>query len=601
MQNNGILQTKYPDILSEYTSNDIISDFPQIDMKKYPDILSEYTPNHEEKIKKEEEMRFAQVGTNRIVNTELPIKSGTFEPINIRRNNGPLIIYDKRWYFTLVPGINKYHKRSKSLMDDHPLNNIAQHMVVCFTPDKLPEQNRPFRNNKGEQRRIYAFFDSYLEFHTYKEKFNKTDRAFYEVIFGELPQKPHFDIDIDLEEIRKTYPNENIDEIGEILKDAVITGCIQVLNENLVTLDLEKDMLVYSSHGPNKRSYHIVINNKCHDGNKEANAFYDVVVEKVKLITNNKYSEFIDHGVYSPRQQFRLIGCQKCGSNRPKVFNEQFYYQNKLYTHQYNEDVSDPTIKELAQIYESMVSFCSGCIYLPSLIPSKHINENNLDNLPDLEISVVQYCLNLLREKMESCLIPLGITRNFCPFSFNEVKGHIIVLKRDRGSFCPICRKIHQKQHPYMFIVSGKIYWHCRRSHKYADNKKLFIGYLAMTFEEIQTGATLPGLIYDNDDDDQGEFMFGDYNIGAPTLPPIVKQSPLVEKPSPKMPIINNDNIYFPPPDQRLQNIPNNLTAIQKEWYQRKYLRREREDLTGNRSLNSIKPFIQWNAGLSNK
>ena len=439
-------QIKYPDILSEYTPNN---------KDGIPEILLEFTPNYETNKKIENEITFANVGTSRIViSSDVSLSSNkinrTFEPINIRRGNGPLIIHDKRWYFRLVAGKNGDYKRAKSLMDDYPLNTIAQHMVICFTPDRIPGQNKPFRNREGKQIRIYAFFDSYLEFHKYREKFDQKDRAFYEVIFGELPQKPHFDIDIDLEECLKSYPNENIDEIGEILKQAVITGCIEVLNENMISVDLERDMLVYSSHGTNKRSYHIVINNKCHDGNKEAKAFYDVVVEKVKLITNNKYSEFIDHGVYSPRQQFRLLGCQKNDSNRPKIFNEQFIYQNKLYTHRYNEDVTDPAIKEITKIYESMVSFCSGCIYLPSLIPSKTISENNLDNLPDLESSVIQYCFNLLREKMESCLRPLGVNNNFCPFSFHEVKGHIIVLKRDHASVCPICKKVHQKQHPYM-------------------------------------------------------------------------------------------------------------------------------------------------------
>ena len=129
-------------------------------------------------------------------------------------------------------------------------------------------------------------------------------------------------------------------------------GCLQVLADLRIETNISRDLLLYSSHGSNKRSWHILINNKCHDGNKEARAFYQAVLVKVRVLTNGKYmqSEFIDPGVYSPRQQFRLIGSQKPGTGRPKIFCEQFVLSGIRYSHIYNEDVSELHIKKLTVI-----------------------------------------------------------------------------------------------------------------------------------------------------------------------------------------------------------------------------------------------------------
>lgn len=565
---------------------------------QYPDILTQFTPpiieanNDNGNI-----VKFATVGVNQVI-----VRPGepapqprrkTFDPVVLRKNTGPLVIHGKRWYFRLVTGKNGDYKRARALMDDFSLNQISHHMVVCFTPDTVPGNNRPFRNKNGEPIRIYAFFDSYLEFFEYMQKFPPVERAFYEIIFGELPQKPHFDIDISLSDLYAKYPDENIDTVAETLREAVMRGCIEVLAENLVTLDLSRDMLLYRSHGGEKRSYHVVINNKCHDGNKEARAFYDAVMAKVRIYTNGKYLDFVDKSVYSPRQQFRMVECQKWGSNRPKVFDEEFDYQGDRYTHTYTEAVTDFTMKKLTIIYESMVSFTSGCVFLPSLVPPKPANQNNLGELPDLDHGIVDHCMSMLREKMP-----------FCPFTVKDVQGHIIMLKRNSPSQCPICRKEHEHENPYMLIVGGKVYWDCRRAQD--DVKKFFVGYLAMTVDELQSGGALPGIPV-QEEDTGGEFMFGDYNLGPPTLVPqktqiVAKEdTPTPPTTPPKLPPLSGDGrstIFIPPPEQRRQDVQTSTLKIAEDWANKKYLRREPEDLQGIRNLTSVFEQMSWNPGM---
>lgn len=586
--------------------------FQQIDQTKipmtqniYPDILAQFTPDptRVEDIDTKDNIKFATVGVNKVIaQPNYPVyHHKTFEPVPVRRTNGPLIIYDKRWYFRLVSKQGEY-KRARALMDDFNLNEISRHMVVCFTPDRIPGNDKPFRNKDGKPIRIYGFFDSYLEFYEYMQKFPTTDRAFYEIIFGELPQKPHFDIDISLKDVETLYPNEDIDVIAETLREYVIMGCIQVLAENLVTVDISRDVLLYSSHGEDKRSYHLVLNNKCHDGNKEAKAFYDAVMVKLRSYTGGKYLDFVDRSVYSPRQQFRLVGCQKQGSNRPKVFYEQFQYQQQLYTHAYTEDVTDITFKKLTIIYESMPSFTSGCSFLPSLIPPKPVNQYNLGDMPDLEKSIVDYCLTMLHDKIKNS--PFTVTNHHgqtititptSPYVLREVQGHMITLTRQASSYCPVCKilKPHDGEHPYMIIVGGKIYWDCRR---HPDGKRLFVGYLAMTLEELQTGFAMMGHNQEDRDEDDpdegGEFMFGNYQIGAPPLQPLKKTPDIVQAQTHTVPQITI------PPEQCMQDVYGDTLRIAKEWAAKKYVRREPEDLNGVRSLTSVSSQLAWNPGL---
>lgn len=562
------------------------------DALRYPDILNQYVPYFESSVENPNNPLdcIAKVdGATSIILTDEERNNSNnnnkrrFEPIKLK--NGPLIIHEKRWYFRLVSGKKGEYRRSRALMDDYNLNEISKHMVVCFTPDRIPGQSTLFRTKEGNPGRIYAYFDSYLEFYNYMIKFEPNERAFYEVAFGELPQKPHFDIDIDIDDFNEYFPGENIDFAANELRDAVITASIDVLMEKSVHMDLSRDLLIYSSHGPNKRSFHIIINNKCHDGNKEAKAFYDVVIYKIHILTGSKYikTNFIDKGVYSPRQQFRLVGCQKHGTNRPKIFYEQFSYKGITYTHVYPEDVSDLIIKKLTIIYESMLGFISGCTYLPSFIPPKPSYYNNLDNLLDLSQDTINQCLILLKEKMD-----------YCPFSYKEVTGHYILLKRNAPSYCPICEKIHDAEHPYIFVLNGKVYWDCRRSTEYANGGKLFLGYLAIDFHNDSFPSES---IQDNDSDD-GEFMFGDFDLGSPTLQPIRSAKNSQPEP-PVVESINNINIYIPPPERRQQNVEQNILKIGKEWAQKKYLRREPEDIQGIYKLNTVNPEMPWNAGLN--
>ena len=388
-------------------------------------------------------------------------------------------IYGKKWYYGLKK--SKEHEHTYNLLDEFKLSDVTKHLIVCLKPNKLPGQDQLFRTKKGKLHHLFALFDSYLDFYTYMLQFPVEDRNFFEVVLGNLSQKPHFDIDISGEDVDS---NDNIEYIGNILYQAVIKSSIELLEELSVKINIETDILIYISHGENKRSYHIIINNKCHDGNEEAKAFYDAVINKINDMLKKdeylKYVKFIDRSVYSKKQQFRIMGCQKYGSNRPKRFLESFRYNRILYKHKYIEEFRNEHIKKLAILYESLISFVSGCSYIQSLVKPKIYHNYSTNN--HLDDVTIDRCMKMLKEKM-----------SYCPFSISSVdeEKRIIYLKREAPSHCPICKKRepHESRDPLIYISKGEVYWNCLRHDKGVPN--LYLGDLSMNILELQSLTTI--------------------------------------------------------------------------------------------------------------
>lgn len=516
------------------------------------------------------------------------------------RGRGALYIHEKRWYFRLVQG-RPGEKRARALMDDYQINDLLNHLVICYTPSLWPNSDRPFITPDGKHMRIYAYFDSYLEFIEYMDKFEKSDRAFYEIIFGEFPQKPHFDIDISMKDFASQYPGEDIHPTGEYIRECVLSACVTVLTELGIKINLESDILLYSSHGSDKISYHLILNNWCHDGNKEAEAFYKAVIKKISILTRGKYLKFIDDGVYSPRQQFRIVGCQKQNSNRPKIFYETFSYCGAQYTHKYTEAVPSMEAKRLVIVYESLASFVSGCSFIPSLVPEKPVNSFGLTEQSDLDVPSVNMCLNMLKQQMDAYISKFQQERGLrklptCPFSIKEIQGHLILLKRAAPSYCPICQKStpHENEHPYMFIINGRVWWDCRRSSDTA--KKFFVGYLAFTPDNIQLTSRESEIPIEDDEDD-GTVMFGDYMLSGPIIDlgsdPNAPKLNALQLNVTKLNVIQPSVVDMTPLDipmeMRTPNIQKKLENIAVGIAQKKYEEYDPSNLSRVVSFSSIK------------
>jgi hypothetical protein len=174
------------------------------------------------------------------------------------------------------------------------------------------------------------------------------------------------------------------------------------------------------------------------------------------------------------------MGCQKYGSNRPKRFLEKFIFNNIEYKHKYIEEFRNDEMKKLAILYESLISFVSGCSYIQSLVKPKIYNNYSTNNHLD-DVSIDR-CMKMLKEKM-----------SYCPFSISSVdeEKRIIYLKRESPSHCPICKKRepHESRDPLIYITKGKVYWNCLRHDKGVPN--LYLGDLSMNILELLSLTTV--------------------------------------------------------------------------------------------------------------
>ncbi len=357
------------------------------------------------------------------------------------------IINKIKWFYRLKTQTEPNGRVKKGLFSDIPRHTLTNSLIVALSYYDI-SSDKTFR--------LYTCFKSYLEYGIYQIKLPQHERCFYEIILGESSQKPHFDVDID-----NTVIN------GEVIKDNLIDSIIKVLEERRIVLRLETDILVYSSHGKEKQSYHVVVNNYCHTNNVEARAFYDNVLDKV----DPNYAQWIDRAVYSPTQQFRIVGSQKIGTIRAKIFQKEWLYHSKSITYQYPEPPDSPEHEMVMQLEASIVGFTGNCKFLPAFEPHPDKIKSYTES-EDITTDDATQALNLVGAAGK-----ISIHDPRFPYKFMGINGPIVMLKRTKPSRCKICCRVHEHENPYLLVIGEEksVYFHCRRA---PENKKLYLGKL---------------------------------------------------------------------------------------------------------------------------
>ena len=157
----------------------------------------------------------------------LPATRGVVELVNFqshpKRNKSQRCenISGVEWYYYLVP-----NDKAISLMDTVGQGEISQKFVTCLT---IPNQHKP-----GKITRIFAAFDSHVEFLHYIRRIPKDHWCFFEVILGNQSQKLYFDIDVLVERLQV---GENPDLFCNRLLINLIGRIMDTFRERGHTLD----------------------------------------------------------------------------------------------------------------------------------------------------------------------------------------------------------------------------------------------------------------------------------------------------------------------------------------------------------------------------
>lgn len=348
------------------------------------------------------------------------------------RSNG------KWWYPSLVP------EQNKSLLYKKVDVIFVDNLVVC---------------RKVDDKRSFAYFDTYLHYLKYRKDKGLFKTKHYEVLLKGFNRKIFFDCDIDrITKYDFDLNDEKIDEFLEILCESIINVCN---TDYKITLKPE-EIIVFTSHGKNKYSLHLVVDNYYMIDNLQCKLFFD----KVRAILPDWMVEFIDSSVYSSRQQVRLMGSHATG-DRVKIFKTTWKYKGA--------DVVYPEWDKSEIFEKSLVGFIGGC----KKIDPKEIIRKNYEKTEEYEEIDVDKTISFCKEKMD----------NF-PFKPLKLVGPSIILKRLQPSHCDICKTKergkppHTGENPFVTVFDGRVRFYCRRhpNDEYMDlgniEEKCLIAYL---------------------------------------------------------------------------------------------------------------------------
>ena len=429
------------------------------------------------------------------------------------------IFIKQMWYNLLVPKNNeKYSSSVPALLSKEKVSSLHGKLLTCFTPSRnYCEQNgHRIINADKPFVRLFSLFNDYDEFIEFLQTRTYENKCMYEIILGDLPQKPHFDIDIpegradvdgvalccDVIQCCKTYfQNQGITLYDHnillytSLPDDEISRVTNSSNDNKFTFDVDVTSVGTGERiKNNKQSYHIVIGGYKYANNSQCRAFYDDIVTMVQP----QFREWIDDAVYSVKQQFRVLGSHKFGNNKTKIILKvDEFMKNKKLIHKKQDtryyDYSYDKVFGL-QLLESLISLTVGCIILPIPISMKG-NKSDIriydddNHVPDITQDCVRLAETLFDKKI---------------FKIREVVGNRILLNRKKSAYCKVCEKVHDGEHAYITYYNGVLYFRCRRathsiilksglSSDYVEinNKDRRVGFISDWTEEIDYGETI--------------------------------------------------------------------------------------------------------------
>jgi len=354
----------------------------------------------------------------------------------------------------------------------------------------------PSQDGKNIQR--FILFGDHIDFLNFLYQVPLNKRNFFEIMLDKA-QKPHFDIDIDLDDYHQyTDKSLSFDKEFEHTLSYVVNACKEVFAQYQLRLDVSKHVVICTSHGEKKRSAHVTIHGFSHTNCVEAKAFYVLVRNAVPI----RFQRWLDNSVYKPTQNWRLVGNQKSGTMRTKVFQPKWklYDEGKWRTIEFTPETEYTVNPAVFQFEITLLqNFVSQM--LPSFVDkageiSTEIVRLNLyrengrvwDDEPG-DDETLNKVKELIKQKLGVDKFPLRVLHNY--------KG-MIVFRRNISYTCPVCQVVHQNQNPYCKIDKGVAWLDCRRSSSHTPDGKPKSTYLGRVHDIEQKGEE-----EENDEEDE--------------------------------------------------------------------------------------------------
>jgi hypothetical protein len=348
---------------------------------------------------------------------------------NLIRSHG------KTWFYRLKGG-----EKGQGLLDIMSDEEKALSLIVCFV--------------NAQNIRHYSMFDSFLECVQVMMKIEDEKRCFHELVLENRNQKMRFDLDI------KKVDGVDEKEIQDFIDD-LLTSTINVYAELGYQLIPSRHILLFSSHGRSKWSYHIIIDGFYCENCQESQALFKKITEQMKY--KERASEWLDASIYNPNHSLRILSSVKDG--RKKVLEKVWRYANQDVVFEYTQTPRNDKHKIVMEFERSFISLTENCFPIPELV--KKTSYDGEEKRVDDHVS--DYAFRLFKSMYGDV------------FAYVKTVSNFILMDRVKESGCPICNRVHENENAFLMVKSKEpengmtrheIYFYCRR----ASGQKVYVG-----------------------------------------------------------------------------------------------------------------------------
>ena len=353
----------------------------------------------------------------------------------------------KNWVYRLKGG-----EKGPGLLDLLDDEAKVTALIVCFV--------------NAQDIRHYTKFDNFIECIHVMLNVAEDKRCFHEVVLEHRNQKMRFDVDI------KKTPDVSDEEV-QMFMDELIETTINVYNELGYQLIPQKHILLFSSHGPSKWSYHIIIDGFYCENCNEALALFKKITEKMK--SKERVSDWLDASIYNPNHSLRILSSVKSG--RKKILEKVWKFKNEQICFEFSQKPRNDKHQIVLEFERSFISLTENCFPIPQLVVKDQSYKNQSCVLND---DVSDFAFRLFKSVYGNV------------FSHVKTVSNFVLLQRVSESGCPVCNRVHESENAFLVVKTNpkengmtkhEIYFYCRRS---TGNKVLVGEKIEMDEQEKQ-------------------------------------------------------------------------------------------------------------------
>ena len=360
------------------------------------------------------------------------------------RDNATLSTNTSASLYTSYSSHKKLPFHTYARKDDVPHSNSHLFTLDYVYPNSDKVSKRYFRSD-------------FIELFLFLEDIPPEQRIFYEYIEGPL-RKPYFDIEYEYDDVDKSTAVSNFNQII----DRVLFGIRTEFESKSVPYSQERDCIILSSHGPNKLSVHIIINNfffnKC-DRKNTSNVFHFAQAVR-KHVPQNLWTfhhndsnhSTIDPSVYSSGREFRLIWNTKLNKNRFLDVDGSTGINARFPRLPGDPTNMDERLSKLRLFEACLITAVSNCKLLPDWAP---VNDNKHTNpSKTLNNSQFNHMIDVFEQSQYSDIWRIDDNRYSTSSCY--------LLPRHKPFLCPIHHRNHDSNNAIMSIgYDSNIYIRC--------------------------------------------------------------------------------------------------------------------------------------------